>query len=243
MVVMNIGILFIGTGKYIKFFEKYYENCEKYFLPNLNKTYFCFTDAEFEGDVPENIKVIPTEHETWPHPTLKRFSTILSKKDEYLNFDYLFYLDADMLVNETILEEEFLFDFDYTAVQHPGYYKKNVPLPYERRSESQACVNVGGEIYWQGSFWGGKPSCIIELCEVLSNRVNIDLEKGIIALWWDESHMNKFFLEHEKRVNTLGPQYSFPESYDTDTDNNYSTIDPNNRKIIHLLKNPDEIRT
>ena len=240
---MNIAILFIGTGKYINFFDNYYQNCEKYFLPSINKTYFCFTDAEFEGDVPENIKVVSKEHEMWPHPTLKRFSTILSKKDEYLKFDYLFYLDADMLVNETILEDEFLFDSDYTAVHHPGYYKKNIPLPYERRPDSQACVNNDGEIYWQGSFWGGKPSCIIEMCQVLSNQVDLDLEKDIIAVWWDESHMNKFLLENQERVYTLGPEYSFPESYDTDTGNNYPTIDPNNRKILHLLKNPTEMRT
>ena len=241
---MNIGIFFIGTGNYINFFENYYDNCEKYLLPNLNKTYFCFTDAEFDGDVPDNIKVIPTESYTLPDATLKRFHTILKPREEYSSLDYLIYLDADMLVNEVINEDEFSFDSDFFGVHHPGFYKKEQVFPYEKRSMSQAYVS-SGDTYWQGCFWGGKTNSVIELCEVLSERVDIDLQKNIIAEWHDESHINKFFLENSERVFTFNPEYAFPEVYDTDPnkDLNYPNIDPEKRKIIHLLKNHSEIRT
>lgn len=241
---MNVGILFIGTGNYINFFSDYYEKCEELLFPNSDKTYFCFTDAEFGGDVPENIRIIPTVHETWPNPTLKRFHTILNQSDSYSNFDYLIYLDADMLVNETILEDEFSFESDYIGVHHPGFYLKTQPMPYERRKNSQAYIDINGDIYWQGCLWGGKPECIIELCKVLSERVDIDLSKNIIAEWWDESHINKFFLENRERVYTLNPEYAFPGVYDVDPyrDSNYPNIDSSKRKIIHLLKNHNEIR-
>jgi hypothetical protein len=242
---MNIGIIFIGTGNYINYFSNYYDNCEKYFLPNTDKTYFCFTDADFEGEVPSNIKVIPTEHEPWPNPTLKRFHTILKEKDNYSDFDYLIYLDSDMLVNETINEDEILSDSDFIGVHHPGFYKKKQLMPYERRKNSEACINVDGEIYWQGCLWGGKTNSVLDLCETLSARIDKDFEKGIVAEWHDESHLNKFFLDNLEKVTTLEPEYAFPEVYDTDSnrDFNYPNIDPTKRKIIHLLKNHSEIRS
>jgi len=242
---MKVGILFIGTGNYINYFSDYYDNCEKYFLPNSNKTYFCFTDADFEGEVPSNIKVVYTEHESWPNPTLKRFHTILKEKQSYYDLDYLIYLDSDMLVNEIILEDEILHDSDFIGVHHPGFYKKDQMMPYERRKNSEAYVDIQGEIYWQGCLWGGKANSVIELCEILSNRIDKDLEKNIIAEWHDESHLNKFFLENILKVKTLQPEYAFPEVYDTDQDRiiNYPNIDSKKRKIIHLLKNHSEIRS
>lgn len=240
----SIAIIFIGTGKYADFFPKYYENCEKYFLLNSKKTYFCFTDAEFGGEIPKNIKIVETKLEKWPLPTLHRFKTILKQKDNILGYDYLIYLDADMLVNEKILEEEILTDKHFIGVHHPGFYKKDQEMPYERRKESQAYVKEKTGLYWQGSLWGGKIPYVFEMIEELDRRIDIDLEKDIIAEWWDESHINKFFLENTEKIHTLAPEYTFPEVYDTDKDKNfnYPNIDPNKRKIIHLVKNPSEIR-
>jgi len=234
-----VAIIFIGTGKYINFFHNYYEKCEKYFLPNTKKTYFCFTDAEFGGDIPNNIKVVPIEHKSWPGITLERFHTILQEKTTLSEYDYVIYLDADMLVHEEVLEDEILTDKNYLGVYHPGFYMKKQEMPYERRRLSEACVSIPGDMYWQGCLWGGKGEKIIELCELLAQRVDKDLEKEIIAEWHDESHLNKFFIENLDNVYTLGPEYAFPEVYDTDPDKmyNYPNIDSNNRKIIHLAKN------
>jgi len=240
----KVAIIFIGTGDYINFFHNYYDNCEEYFLPNTDKTYFCFTDADFGGDVPSNIKVVPIEHKSWPSITLERFHTILLEKESLIGYDYVIYLDADMLVGEEILESEVLTDKDYLGVYHPGFYKKTIPFPYERRKISEACVE-SGDTYWQGCLWGGKGTKVIELCETLSGRVDRDLEKNVIAEWHDESHLNKFFLENNENVYTLDPQYAFPESYYTDSnrDINYPHINPKNKKITHLLKNNSEMHS
>jgi len=53
---MKVAISFLGTGKYLDFLPKYYENIEKYFLPNSEKTILAFTDGELDG-TPENLKV------------------------------------------------------------------------------------------------------------------------------------------------------------------------------------------
>jgi len=52
---MKVSICFIGTGKYLNFLPKYYENIHEYFLPNSEKEFLVFTDGE--GDFPEDIKV------------------------------------------------------------------------------------------------------------------------------------------------------------------------------------------
>ena len=43
---MKIAILYICTGKYNIFWKDFYTSCEKNFIPNSEKHYFVFTDAE-----------------------------------------------------------------------------------------------------------------------------------------------------------------------------------------------------
>ena len=72
---MKVAIIFIGTNKYLDFLPKYYENIEKYFLPNTEKIILAFTDGDL-NDTPDNLKVYQQEHLEWPFITLKRFEII-----------------------------------------------------------------------------------------------------------------------------------------------------------------------
>ena len=42
---MNVGILFIATGKYIQFFREVYDSFEKYFLKDYKNNTPLFTDS------------------------------------------------------------------------------------------------------------------------------------------------------------------------------------------------------
>ena len=54
--IMKVAITFIGTNRYLDYLPKYYENIEKYFLPNTEKVILAFTDGEL-NDTPDNLKV------------------------------------------------------------------------------------------------------------------------------------------------------------------------------------------
>lgn len=242
--MLKVAIIFIGTSKYASFFENYYTNCREKFLPNIEKTFFFFTDAEIDGDLPEDIVLVNIEHKTWPLVTLGRFSSILLEKNRLCDYDYIVYLDADMLVNDVVLENEILdHDKDFIGVYHPGFYKKNQTMPYERRPISTAFIDIEGEIYWQGCMWGGKTSSIIQMCEDICERIEQDEKNNIIAVWYDESHLNKYFLENIDKVYTLNPEYAFPAIYDQDPNRtfNYPNINPNIRKIIHVHKDSSSL--
>ena len=62
----RIAISFIGTGSYFNFFPKYYETIDQYFIPECEKHFFVFTDGELDGEIPDNITLIPSEENFVP---------------------------------------------------------------------------------------------------------------------------------------------------------------------------------
>lgn len=231
---MKVSIAFIGTSKYLNFLPRYYENIHKNFLPNTEKTFLVFTDGE--GDFPEDVKLYSQEHLDWPYITLTRFEILNKAREEILKHDWLIFLDADTLVVDQVLEEEFFTDKPLFGVWHPchklGMSPHNkLPGAFETNSSSLAYVNTEvekPEIYHQACLWGGKVPEVLNLIDELQNRINKDLENDVIALWHDESHLNKYFIENKNKINTLGPEYAYPEVF-----SGYCEFEP---KIVHLAK-------
>jgi hypothetical protein len=231
---MKVAICFIGTGKYLNFLPKYYENIKEYFLPNSEKTFLVFTDGQ--GDFPEDIKVYSQEHLEWPFITLKRFQIINQAREEIAKHDWFVFIDADALVVDVITEDEFFhLDKSFFGVHHPCHYLKmpphnKFPGAFETNQSSSASINEDDDlsIYYQGCLWGGKVPEIFDMIDTLSERIGEDLECDIIAVWHDESHINKFFIERKDEVYTFGSEYAYPEVF-----SEYCDFDP---KIIHLSK-------
>ena len=236
---MKVAISFLGTGKYLDFLPKYYENIEKYFLPNSEKTILAFTDGELDG-TPENLKVFSQKHLDWPYITLKRFE-IINKAREIINdHDWFVFIDGDALVVDRIEEEEFFTDKPLFGVHHPCHYLKmpphnQYPGAYEITENCNAAIDLDKyqpKVYYQGCFWGGKTPEVCAMIDELEYRVGDDLKRNVIALWHDESHLNKYFIENPNLVHTYGPEYAFPEVF-----KNECTFEP---KIVHLAKDNSE---
>ena len=230
---MKVAITFIGTNRYLDFLPKYYESIKENFLPNTEKVFLVFTDGD--GDFPDDVKVFKQEHLDWPYITLKRFEIIKKARQEIEDCDWLVFLDADTRVVAKVTEEEFFSDKPYFGVHHPCHALKmqphtEYPGAFETNTNSRAGVTEEDDtsMYYQGCLWGGRVPEVLDMIEELDSRVEEDLSNDVIAVWHDESQLNKFYSEVKEDVHLLGPEYAYPEVFQ-----DYCNFEP---KIVHLAK-------
>lgn len=230
---MKICILNIATNKYIQFVERLLDNIEENFLNGHEIQCLLFTDHEVKTS--DNIKVSQIEHEPWPMPTLKRYNYFVKEREFISQFDYCFYFDVDMGIINKVGDEVLS---DLVATQHPyqTFYPKE-QRSYDRNQKSLAYVAQGeeGDNYYAGGFNGGSTERFLEMSEVISKRVDEDLKNGVIALWHDESHMNRYLIDNPPTL-SLTPSYCFAEEQ---LNNPQYPYEP---KIIALKKNHSELR-
>lgn len=210
----KVAILYICTGRYSRFWNDFYLTSEQFFLKDCYKEYFVFTDQPIKV-FNKRIHRIKQKQLGWPFDTLLRFKMFDSVKDELKEFDYIFFLNANMrfkeFVDNSILptgEEKLL------AVQHPGFYDKDrSSFTYETNSQSLAFISPDeGERYYMGGFNGGIATEYLKLVETLNAAIDEDLKNNIIAIWHDESHLNKYLLKF-KNIKVLDPSFGFPEDW------------------------------
>jgi hypothetical protein len=71
--------------------------------------------------------------------------------------------------------------------------------PWERNRNSLAYVRpTSRRRYIHGAIWGGPKKDFIKMCEELDQTIDRDLRNGIVALWHDESHINRYLSSNRK---------------------------------------------
>lgn len=213
----KIAILYIATGRYIRFWNEFYSAMEKYFLPNHEKTYFLFTD-DTTLKLPENVIRIPQKQLPWPHIVLSKYHFINNIKDKLKSFDYIYLLNANLIprrpIDETVLPTP---DQGLMFAIHPGFFNARNPdtFPYERNPKSTAAVPAGqGRYYVMGAFTGGTSQAFLKMAETLVDETDQDTRNGIVAKWHDESHLNKYLIQRQNAGDDfllLPPAYAVPE--------------------------------
>lgn len=212
----TIAILYICTGSYRVFWPGFYENFRQNFLPELDKTFFVFTDvAQVAGEDNPDVRRIPQKALPWPYSTLQRFDAFLSQEAALAGYDYLFFANANLFCTGPVHAEEILPDAgrSLTAVCHLPYDGRN-PLfhPYERRPACWAGIPYnGGTYYVAGGLNGGTAAAYLALCRELQARTREDLDRGIIARFHDESQLNRLVAEWPRRFRVLPPCFCVPE--------------------------------
>jgi len=233
---MKVAVTFWGTGEYINFLPEWYERLEEYFLPDVEKTYFVFTDGELEG-TPENITLMNIPHYGFPETFHKTFEELLKIKDIVSDYDWLVSVDADLYAQEEITTEEFFDDSKkYFGVHHPCHYLKmqphdRKPGSYDTNPLSNACINdniIDMSIYYQGCLWGGKVPSVFDMMEKIDEWTKEDVSKNAVGKFYEESYLNKWFLTHREDVNTLASDYAYPELF-----KEHCTF---SNKMMHLYK-------
>jgi len=221
-----VGLLVMATGKYVHFVDALLDSADSYFCKNHKVTYFVFTDGNLKPR--KNLIVIPQEQLGWPHDTMMRFAIYYKNKEYFTDYDYLFSCDADMLFAEHVDSE--MFGCRVGTLQ-PNYLFD--AKPYECNPLSTACINRGeGAHYFAGGFYGASYDEFIKLTKVITDNISIDLARGYIAVNNDESHLNRYFIDHVPTV-ILSPSYCHFENWQS----------PYPKKIVALVKNMAEINT
>lgn len=213
---MDIAILYIGTGKYSIFWNKFYQSSEIYFLPNHKKHYFVFTDDD-NIESSHNITKIYKKCEGFPYDSLYRFKIFLTIKSELLKYDYTYFFNSNMLflsiINDEFLPKDNDLENGLLAVLHPGHFQKHFMwYPYERNKSSMSYIPYNNKRkyhYFMGGVNGGISSRYLQLIETCAFNIDIDKKDGIIAKYHDESHLNKYLLDYNCKI--LGPEYGWIE--------------------------------
>jgi histo-blood group ABO system transferase len=225
---MKIGLLIIGTNKYTQFLQRLITSADKHFLTDKDVTYFIFTNKDdFTIETNRNVVMVPVEHKPWPFMTLYRYKIFTQNSDFLKDMDYLYYCDADML---------FVGDFgdeilgELVATQHPGFYgRRGTP---EHRPQSLAYVGPNEKMqYFAGGFNGGSKNEFLKMAKEIDKNIDIDFNNKLVAIWHDESHMNRYFINNPPTT-ILSPSYCYGELMNI----------PFEKKLLSLDKNNVEIR-
>lgn len=220
-----------ATGRYIEFLPDFYASCRRFFLPDVPKHFFVMTDASCGCDA--DLTVVPTEHRPWPYSTLLRFRYVSELGARLHPYSHVIALDVDTRVCSEIGRDLFFgHDKPLFGVQHPGFVWKRGSFETDVRSTAAVGTRDNLSTYWAGGMWGGKVAHVLYLATELSRRIDDDLSRGVIAVWHDESHLNKFFIENRSQVHRFDPGFMYPESWRL----------PYKKRILALDKNHDAMR-
>jgi hypothetical protein len=111
-------------------------------------------------------------------------------------------------IDETFLPsaEEGLLAVKHTFLQEatPGDF------PIETNPQSTAYIEPGAAThYLMGGLNGGVAKNYLQLMKDINRNIDEDLSRNIIAIWHDESHLNKYLLG--KKIKILGTEYGYPQ--------------------------------
>lgn len=225
----NVGLMIMATGKYISFVNPLVKSAKQHFCKKHNVTFFVFTDGEYPSE--ENVVIINQPRLGWPYDTMMRFQVYASHKDILSKQDYLFACDADMRfvgdVGDEILSQR-------TATIHQGFYQRDrSTFTYETNPKSKAYIGPQeGKYYFAGGFYGGSAAEVLKICETNAKNIKTDQDNNFIAVWHDESHLNRYFIDHPPTT-ILSPSYCFPEQCQL----------PMEKKLLALQKNHNKMRS
>lgn len=212
---MRIAILYICTGKYSIFWGDFYRTCQENFLKDIEKHYFVFTDDPAITETPV-VHPINQSAKGFPLDSLLRFEMFLKIEEKLKHFDYIFFFNSNVQfvasINTEILPSE--ENDGLVGVLHAGYLKSPAFwLPFERNKKSAAYIRPFKKNYnyFLGGINGGTTKSYLDLINTCRNNIQKDLNKGYIAFYHDESHINNYF--SNRNILKLSPSFGFPEGW------------------------------
>ncbi|XP_046954073.1 histo-blood group ABO system transferase 2-like [Lynx rufus] len=202
---------------YVAFLELLLQTAEKHFMAGHRVTCYVFTDRP--GDVPrvplgEGRQVGVLEVRSYSRQqdvSVHRVEMIrnFSRRRFLHEVDSPVCADVDVRFRDHVGVE---IPSPLFGTLHPGFYgAAREAFTYERRPQSQAHVpRDEGDFYYAGGFFGGSVAEVLRLTSVCHQATVVDRAHGIEAVWHDESHLNRYPLDH-KPTKVLSPEYLWDE--------------------------------
>ncbi|XP_078510922.1 histo-blood group ABO system transferase-like isoform X2 [Lissotriton helveticus] len=208
----TIGLSVFALGSYWTLLKPFLESADKFFMMGHKVIYYVYTDqpdkvkcTTFLND--RECKVYKTlSYDSKARIFMKRMEILhLDIKSKNIDVQYLVCADVDIVFHDNVGVEILS---DLVATLHPGYYKSGrSDFTYEPRPTSQAYIPSNeGDFYYQANLFAGKLQEIYRLTKSCDEAIKIDDSNGIIAVYHDESHLNKYLLHH-KPTKILSPEY------------------------------------
>lgn len=215
----TVAILYIATGRYTVFWDGFYHSAEQYLLadsPEYKKHFFVFTDCT-KAITGEGINVAKIFQPKlgWPHDTLMRFDIFLGIKEQLEKFDYIYFFNGNTVFEAPIgpadlipvLPEKLVF-----GLQPHIFLLPRREFTYETNPKSTAAIGDNeGVYYFMGGVNGGDSVAYLAMCAALSRNIHQDLNNNMVALWHDESHLNRYAIGRED-IKILPPLFSRGET-------------------------------
>ncbi|XP_034885663.1 N-acetyllactosaminide alpha-1,3-galactosyltransferase-like [Mirounga leonina] len=90
---------------------------------------------------------------------------------------------------------------------HPGFYQAaHKDFSYEHWPQSQAHIpRDKGDFYYMRTFFAGSVVEVHQLTLACHQAMGVNLATGIEAVWHNESHLNRYLLDH-KPIKVLSPE-------------------------------------
>jgi hypothetical protein len=197
--LVRTALHLIATNKYTAFLPDMVRSANKHFFPDTLRRIVIYSDVpityDFANPYPSlDIEYVTIRHEPWPYVTLKRFHSFASYHD---GVEYSFYCDVDAEFVKTMTLKTISKSMYGTI--HPGWAgTRGTPCS---NPSSTSCIPPGGNnAYYCGGFFGGEHSKFMSMSRELAGRIQADINRGVMADWHDESHLNWYFWQNPPSV-------------------------------------------
>jgi len=213
---LKIAVLGINLGRYTVFFEDWYRSAKKNLFPDMDRHFFVFSDQDIPAFRENDVTLIKTPKLSWPHDSMQCYHFFDSISDLLADFDYVYSFNANAIFVRSI-GKEFLPDGNHDMVGAHNSKNDDIEISrihgiFETNPKSTAYMtNEQAYCYYRGCTFGGTSTAFIRMCRVLKKNIDEDAKNGIMARWHDESHLNRYFLNH--RPKTVDVRYVFAEEW------------------------------
>jgi histo-blood group ABO system transferase len=237
----KIAVCLVATGRYINFVQNIAQDVTALFCRPHNVQMFLFTDAE--RDFP-NVTRYFTPRTGFPGDTLHRYDYMLKAEEKLQGFDFIFYVDVDYRILEYVSLDSLFPDQTKSGILvtthlfglQSEYNGQNHVGSPDTNPKSTACIHSDEKMisYFAGGFQGGTTEAFLDMCREISRKIAVDEQNNVMALWHDESHLNRYCVSH-KPLSILSPSFIYPEHCLDSSNLNRTCVDLRNHNIRPIM--------